>query len=822
MLKYKFGDYMKRSRCINHIQFNNNPRFSVVYGSIMNEAKNKRVSDNRVRKMLESLENSSINQYYTYPLNLIQELNTFSKKSAGMIFDYYQNTLLYYMENPGRVLEAMNRYHLNDIQKEILTESVKAIQLYDRISNNHKNIFENDNIDDVVRFAKSSKHNTRTLLENICAYLHDKRIPLYQKFNIALEEAVFLNDMYNLNLDKKDIVSTISEFYIFTENMESKQMEKMDRVLKESRVLDKEDIKNSKFIWKYPLSEDVENGINSVSYYINAYYASTEKSEELLRRVLHNIVYHTEDFDFSKHFTSGLLLLWNQYRLGTQFRVSLADLDMYMDDVLRRAQDIYLSKEVITRRFVFAIEEFIETVLIISSQDSREYIINLSDFKNKLVEYMLKFKRYACMTYSDDNVNQIRRVNDTEEIYENFSPAGHEFERFKSLANTFSHSLKEGFISPDFIEESYYQFMNEEGEIDTIIAYYEFTEAEEETISDKLDEAITSINNELTFTNESRHLVSYYIMLEGIAEVHLADIRRVPLEEADIIKVREAYNHCLDYYIERFAVVEESAEALQTLSLENTIQQLKKAGLNKEELKLAKEALSYIGIDEDYSLLLQESIGGKWEPSSDETPIEIKAEAYQIFQSLLEVVKEKDDKKKNGMNFLNKVKLSLMGLKSKFKNMNQKTKEISKNLDLFGTKIVNDIKKALVSDSREQIIKGSIIPSFSKCIKFGIILAGTAFIHPIIPIILAVGGFAMSKKLTKKERLLLLDEIDVELEVLEKEIQLAESQNKIKKMRELLKYKKNLQRQYQRIEYNIRIGRDLLPDSATGTRSEEK
>ena len=46
---------------------------------------------------------------------------------------------------------------------------------------------------------------------------------------------------------------------------------------------------------------------------------------------------------------------------------------------------------------------------------------------------------------------------------------------------------------------------------------------------------------------------------------------------------------------------------------------------------------------------------------------------------------------------------------------------------------------------------------------------------------------------------------------------MADSKNQIKKYRALLKYKKDLQRQYQRIKYNIRVGKDILPGSEVGT-----
>lgn len=185
--------------------------------------------------------------------------------------------------------------------------------------------------------------------------------------------------------------------------------------------------------------------------------------------------------------------------------------------------------------------------------------------------------------------------------------------------------------------------------------------------------------------------------------------------------------------------------------------------------------------------------------------------------------KEVEEIKKNPFKGINvsSIKLYLEGLKGKMKNMSQKEKEISRNLDNNFRRFVKGMKDALISDRREAIIKGSVIPSFSKCIKIIIGLAGTGIItgNALVPILIALGGFAMSKRLTKKERLLLLDEIETELEVIEKEISLAESKNQIKKYRSLLKYKKDLQRQYQRIRYNVRVGKDLMPDSTAGLKS---
>lgn len=172
---------------------------------------------------------------------------------------------------------------------------------------------------------------------------------------------------------------------------------------------------------------------------------------------------------------------------------------------------------------------------------------------------------------------------------------------------------------------------------------------------------------------------------------------------------------------------------------------------------------------------------------------------------------------KGGLNLAG-IKLGLNGIKTKFKEMSTKEKELSRNADTTTRTFVKAMKDALVSDRREAIIKGSVIPSFSRCLKAALALFLVSKISIGVAVIVALGGFALSKKLTKQERLLLLDEIETELEVVDKELALADSNNQINKYRELLKYKKNLQRQYQRIKYNIRIGKDILPGSSAGMR----
>ena len=159
------------------------------------------------------------------------------------------------------------------------------------------------------------------------------------------------------------------------------------------------------------------------------------------------------------------------------------------------------------------------------------------------------------------------------------------------------------------------------------------------------------------------------------------------------------------------------------------------------------------------------------------------------------------------------------------KNANAKTKTFLLNMDSAFDRLVNSLKKAAVSDRREAIIKGSVIPSFHKCL---VLAASGAAVWALVPggppivIISAVAGFATSKHLTKKERALMFDDIQIEIQLMEKEIQMADQKDQVKKMRQLMRMKKELERTAVRIKYNEKIGKNIIPGGHYINRDHDK
>lgn len=179
-----------------------------------------------------------------------------------------------------------------------------------------------------------------------------------------------------------------------------------------------------------------------------------------------------------------------------------------------------------------------------------------------------------------------------------------------------------------------------------------------------------------------------------------------------------------------------------------------------------------------------------------------------------QVVSDKKEKLGKSIDkFMNNGELAIQAFKKDLKDLSDKEREASRNIDITFNGVKRGMEKALTSNKRESIINGSIIPSFSKMMKTAITFAGTyAFMGPAVAVIGGLGAFALSKSLTNKERQLILDEIEVELQVVEKEIAQAEDDKDTKRYRQLLTYQRKLEREYQRIHYNVKVfSKEVIP-----------
>lgn len=154
---------------------------------------------------------------------------------------------------------------------------------------------------------------------------------------------------------------------------------------------------------------------------------------------------------------------------------------------------------------------------------------------------------------------------------------------------------------------------------------------------------------------------------------------------------------------------------------------------------------------------------------------------------------------------LNSLKLASEKVKKGLQKLSDKDKTISKNIDVAANNFRKSAERALTSNNREAVIKGSLIPSASKTIKLAILAGGAALIDPAIAVIGVLGYIGGTKALQSKQRQQILDELDVELKMCQKYIDTAESKNDLKALRKLYEIQRNLERQRSKVKYHMNL-----------------
>lgn len=226
---------------------------------------------------------------------------------------------------------------------------------------------------------------------------------------------------------------------------------------------------------------------------------------------------------------------------------------------------------------------------------------------------------------------------------------------------------------------------------------------------------------------------------------------------------------------------------------------------------------------------LNESIKKLNNPSKDINIIEDQNvyRAYEFTRSLRECIIDAIDcvptpdnilntvNEQKGLSLTSKLKISLDKLRKAAVDLSDKEKAISKTIDISVDSLQKNAERALVSNNREAVIKGTIIPSASKCIKGALITGAAWAVSPAIAVIGLLGAIAASKKLQSKERQLIIDDIDIELNMCERYLKMAEAKDDMKAQRNILQTQRELQRQKQRLQYNMQVKfREKTPPKA--------
>ena len=257
--------------------------------------------------------------------------------------------------------------------------------------------------------------------------------------------------------------------------------------------------------------------------------------------------------------------------------------------------------------------------------------------------------------------------------------------------------------------------------------------------------------------------------------------------------------------------------------------ELMEAAISKELYKIRKGKVTFENALERFQMINAyenaRTVLKAYDPKNKK--VSTIAESIYDFSCMIEAMEAINSiiythKNKNLMvegSFLNSLKLSGIKLKKIMKKVSDKEKAISKNIDMTMNQFTKSVENSLTNENREAVIRGSVIPQASKIIKLAITSGLLWLVNPALSVITALGYLGLSSKHKGKERQLILDELENELKICEKYIEMAERKEDMRALKKLYAIQKNLQRQHQRIRYKMKVDfNQNVPSSTKGQR----
>lgn len=200
---------------------------------------------------------------------------------------------------------------------------------------------------------------------------------------------------------------------------------------------------------------------------------------------------------------------------------------------------------------------------------------------------------------------------------------------------------------------------------------------------------------------------------------------------------------------------------------------------------------------------LEKAIDAQATPEDEDTDKDVIKELNEI--AVFSTVIDQKLSSMNELSVTSNLKLAADKLMSVASSLSDKEQIISRNIDGACRFLQRSIEKSMSMENREAVIRGDILPSVSKIIKWVCIIGGAAFIHVGLAALVILFKFAMDKKIRTKERQMVVDELDIELKMVDKYIADASAAKNYKKEKELLLIKKKLQHQSDRLKWNIKL-----------------
>lgn len=674
-----------------------------------------------------------------------------------------------------------NKQSDTDEKKDVATECFDMFlhtafvnEQCDRVLTNHSKLTKRFNLDNMVRKCPLTEAALKECVYNICDLINTYESAFGVRYDIALENIMYLMSKNCVPVDNKFILETVTDYFLMTELNEETadaKLHDMIYIIENSKFFSPEElsvvsylyedeqaiieaVENEEDIEQIPLEE---NKVHDMFMKYKKKKTITIKKKNKLESLKIKKIIH----DFKKEHNKSI----------EKFKIAVSRIFVNSPEgIINELPDIF---EFVRLGIVlggFAINPILGIITLITG-----FFLRMKVARERMEK--------VCEQYEKERDRYKKKMNETDDEKKK--------EKYKALYNQYKNDL--------YKLESYRDDLYTEEENDKRMEEKYAKEAEASD-GDDLD-----FDFDMDFNFDEQTAINYTELLSTLYEqlsytrgdLMVAISNNIKdMDSDDIYNISEAVKVCNDIvdcprYI---TILENELERIRNNKHSSFIASLQK-------IDTIKTCISDINSVKYNSLLETAYISNDVDLPDMETVYETMKYKYDIIDDTIDYISESKDEK-SGMSFLSKVKIAGENLRRSMLKAKDKDKQLSMKLDSELNRTMKSAKKAMISDSRESIIRGSFLPSASKCIHLALAGGVVALFSPVAAVIALIGFIGSSKVLTEKERNLILDDIDIEIKMCDKYLKAAEDKDDLVAVREIMKTKRDLERQRARILYN--------------------
>ena len=858
--------------------------FNIAYDAIENNKQNIRESTQDFFHACENKYNANL--YFTKCLDILESVKKDSYLSS-ILENNFCSRIVPYIKDIDLLRNAVSNRKLNESTTKAINEAADIDHICDRILSNNAKLSKRFNFDKYIKenAYKPIEDITLTCCEMIDTY----SAPTYAKVNIALEELSYILQKNMVKYDSSRMTQIIAEYFISFGKFESKdEIRKvltenycidendLSRVKFIMEDFAEPEGNNNDNYNPYDMAIDTSiiDKLNECIARFNQFKVNNEKTIDDLMVVLdknaddmvvYQIQYVPDFFDWLRNFgislfeDKNIVSIVNKYmdNLIKQIngnRKYLENLSNVIQTEMakKRDNDEHVDKIIydILSKYQEEIDISMSTMATLSEQTfyanriSNEKTMTLNEFKIFKFDNIIKYALLAN-----------KKLKEKEKLFMG-KVKGKVSELFKSGKKW----LTEDYDIAQAKNENIYDCISYTDNFDHVLAVYEVSDIQDIPYMNKQLSNFCSEMNELSSDPEIR---LYYTNIDNLFEIHIADTCGITLTEEENEECSKVFTETEQLYAGYLMKLIESLddyENIDTASLAEDFHKIEST-LTADGIVGIIEASKYLvnlvpyarlqEISDVYAANHPMDYRGNTAISQalnnwklEECNLDMVVETVALLRECVDsaLLTEAEDKskvkqavdnakenikkiEKTKFNF-NTLKYAMEDLKVKSRNAGDKAQQFSQTLNIYVEKFITSIQKLYTNNDREQIIRGSIIPSFHQLMGRLLIIGGAAGVGGIAAgstvskvagvafgfsatgaiFTAALGLFvtiAISKHSTDKERALMLDEIEIEIDICDKEMQKAEANGQMKKYRALMYRSAKLKREYQRIKYNI-------------------